>query len=82
MPRRLNWVGQRPDDLLAGRETRVVHVGEVLAVRATRHSHLVTVKHIVVDQELNHAWRASDVLDILHDELSGRLEVGQERRLG
>ena len=81
MSRRLDWVGQRPYDLLAGREARVVHVGKVLIVRATRHRHLVTVKHSVVDQKLDHARRASDVLDILHDELSGRLKVGQERRL-
>ena len=77
----LDGIVERTDDFLPRSEARMVHFSQILVVRLTGNGHLVAVEHAIVDQELDHTRRATNVLDVLHDIFARRLEVREERGL-
>mmetsp|Transcript_12878 Transcript_12878/g.36744 ORF Transcript_12878/g.36744 Transcript_12878/m.36744 type:complete len:273 (-) Transcript_12878:921-1739(-) len=74
----LDRIVKGTNDFLPRREARMVHLGKILIVSLTRHSHLVAVEHAIVDEELDHTGRTTNVLNVLHHKLAGRLEVSEE----
>jgi hypothetical protein len=73
----LDGVGDGADDVLVGGE-----VGDefcVLLEGLAGDGHAGAVEHALLEQVLDQAGGAADVVEVLEDVLAGRLEVGEER---
>src|SRR5690606_41090814 len=53
---------------------------EVLGERLARHRQAVAVERAPVEQHLQHRRRAADRVEVFHDVLAARLEVGEQGR--
>ena len=57
------------------------HVGEVLGQRLAGDGEAVAVQQTRVEQRLHHGRRAADAVQVEHDVLAARLQVGEVRHL-
>mmetsp|Transcript_108 Transcript_108/g.282 ORF Transcript_108/g.282 Transcript_108/m.282 type:complete len:220 (-) Transcript_108:614-1273(-) len=79
MPRGLDGLVQRQNDVLAGREWRA-HL-EVLRKGLARDGHARAIDQPMLHEILEHSRRATHLVQILHDIFATRLQVGDERHL-
>mmetsp|Transcript_31242 Transcript_31242/g.82783 ORF Transcript_31242/g.82783 Transcript_31242/m.82783 type:complete len:535 (-) Transcript_31242:39-1643(-) len=69
---------ERVDDVLPRHEAG--QLGQILGNRLARDRHAVAVQVAVLQHVLEHRGRASNGVEVLHDVLAARLEVGDEGR--